>query len=581
MPKQICVIGGGNWGRRHVQSLDQLGILGGIVEIDPNTRSQLATDFPHTPQFSQLSELDEIGLNQFDGFVIATPVNTHYALAKFLLSKGKHVLVEKPLASCADEARELEHLAQQTNANLMVGHVLLFHSAFRKIKELIDSGRIGHLQYLYSNRLNLGTVRTEVNSLWSFAPHDVSLFQYFVDTYPEEITAQGGAFLQPHLHDTTLTMLRYPNNVVAHSFVSWLHPFKEHRMVVIGSKGMLSFEDTGDKEIWFYEKGIDWVRGEPIPRDGPSEIIPHSGEAPLTAELRYFAQCLDGHPVQIATGQSAIEVLTILESASNSLSAPSRNSHLQTTEQAPNFVHPTSVIDPGSALGRNSRVWHFSHVQEGARVGERCSLGQNVYVGSDVRIGNDVKIQNNVSVYEGVELEDDVFCGPSVVFTNVRDPRSPYPKRETDGFEKTRVQRGATLGANATIVCGTNIGRYAFVAAGAVVTHDVPDYVLVAGVPARPVGFVCQCGERLQPVESKDAELECQRCASRYIEAHDGSLRPTFQEPSFAQQASSAKAGLPQPKGIDPSSPQASSKRSRRRPAHPKTPSNIPTIPTV
>jgi len=165
------------------------------------------------------------------------------------------------------------------------------------------------------------------------------------------------------------------------------------------------------------------------------------------------------------------------------------------------FVHPSAIVDEGAVLGDGCRVWHFVHVSAGARIGERCSLGQGVYVGNDVRIGDNVKIQNNVSVYTGVVLEDDVFCGPSMVFTNVINPRSHVTRKHE--YKRTLVRRGATIGANATIVCGNTIGLYAMIGAGSVVTHDVPDFALEIGVPARRVGWIsgrgfplAQCGDR-------------------------------------------------------------------------------------
>ena len=158
-------------------------------------------------------------------------------------------------------------------------------------------------------------------------------------------------------------------------------------------------------------------------------------------------------------------------------------------------IHPSAIVDEGAQLGVGTRVWHFAHVCAGARIGEGCSLGQGVYVGNDVRIGRNVKVQNNVSVYDGVTLEDDVFCGPSVVFTNVHNPRSAVPRKSE--YRPTLVRRGATLGANCTVVCGTTIGRHAFVGAGAVVSRDVADFALVVGVPAKPIGWVSRQGERL------------------------------------------------------------------------------------
>jgi UDP-2-acetamido-3-amino-2,3-dideoxy-glucuronate N-acetyltransferase len=182
------------------------------------------------------------------------------------------------------------------------------------------------------------------------------------------------------------------------------------------------------------------------------------------------------------------------------------------------FVHPSSYVDDGAVVGAGSRIWHFSHILPGAVIGERCNLGQNVVVMGGTRIGNNVKIQNNVSVYEGVTLEDDVFCGPSCVFTNVLNPRSHVSRKHE--YRATHVRRGATIGANATIVCGTTIGEYAFVGAGAVVTDDVPDFALVLGVPARQAGWMCRCGERLA---LRDAAARCPACGTEYRET-DGRL---------------------------------------------------------
>lgn len=511
MNKRICVVGAGRWGRNHAKTLAKLECLAGIVDCDQNTLVKMQELCPGVKTYQNLQNALA---DDFDGYTVVTPAETHVQIAETILRAGKPVLVEKPMALTAEEARRLNGIAQRTGVNLMVGHVLLFHPAIQRIKELLTSGKIGKLEYLYSNRLNLGTVRIEENILWSFAPHDISIFQFLIGKRPIEVVSRGGAFLQPHIHDCTMTVLKYPDNTVAHAFVSWLHPFKEHRLVVIGSKGMLSYDDASEnKELLFYEKGVDWIRGEPVKHDGPTEIVPYERELPLTAELRYFVEHLDGGPIDISDGQCGVDVLEILEQATDSLLAQEGGLPPQ-RPAAKYFVHPSSFVDDNVEIGEGTRIWHFSHVQSNAKIGRNCSVGQNVNIANNVCIGDFVKIQNNVSVYEGVELEDYVFCGPSMVFTNVSNPRCKYPQRGSEHYVKTLVKVGASIGANATVICGNTIGRHAFIAAGAILTGDVPDYALMMGVPARRVGWMCECGTRL-PTAVADT-LTCPRCSRRY-----------------------------------------------------------------
>ncbi|RMH31063.1 MAG: N-acetyltransferase [Nitrospirae bacterium] len=186
------------------------------------------------------------------------------------------------------------------------------------------------------------------------------------------------------------------------------------------------------------------------------------------------------------------------------------------------FIHPTAIVDEGARIGEGSRIWHWTHVCAGARIGRNCTLGQNVFVGNRAVIGNNVKIQNNVSVYDNVTLEDDVFCGPSIVFTNVYNPRSTIPRKAE--YRNTLVRQGATLGANCTIICGATIGRYAFIGAGAVVTKDVPDYALVVGVPARQIGWMSEYGERLPLPLRGEGTAVCPHTKARYV-LKDGRMR--------------------------------------------------------
>tara|TARA_B100000676_G_scaffold102913_2_gene102687 strand:+ start:9232 stop:10203 length:972 start_codon:yes stop_codon:yes gene_type:complete len=315
--KKVCVIGGGRWGKNHLNTLNQLGSLYGLVEQNLDSIEYYKKIYPNIMYFTKVEDAINHG---FDGYVVATPAETHYSIGKKIIESKNHLLIEKPITTNVQEAEELNNLANKNSVNLMVGHLLLFHPAIKKIKELIDSGTIGKLQYIYSNRLNLGNIRSQENVFWSFAPHDLSIIQYFTDSFPLKITSNGGAFIQKNIHDTTMTFLEYPNNVKSHIYVSWLHPFKEHRLVVIGSHGMLSYEDSSnDKLLKFYKKRYLMNQNNPIKDDGEINIIEFDKKQPLELELKYFIDHLDGSKVNISNGNNALEVVKILEDATNSL----------------------------------------------------------------------------------------------------------------------------------------------------------------------------------------------------------------------------------------------------------------------
>jgi UDP-2-acetamido-3-amino-2,3-dideoxy-glucuronate N-acetyltransferase len=310
MSKRICVIGGGRWGQNHIKTLSQLGCLAAIADENERRIQELAALYPQAQVFTSC----DAAINAaFDAYVVATPAETHYEIGKKILSKGISVLIEKPMTLLAERSRELVELAKQHGAQLMVGHVLLFHPAIRKIKEIVDRGKIGQLYYIYSTRLNLGTVRTEENVFWSFAPHDISVLDYIIGAQPLKMRAKGAKFLQDRIFDVTMTQFEYPNNVHAHIHVSWLHPFKEQRLVLVGSQGMIAFDDSSaEKEIHFYNKRIDFVEGQPVKVEKPDEIISYDKKAPLAEELSYFIQhCND--KIEIADGQSGYEVVKVLE----------------------------------------------------------------------------------------------------------------------------------------------------------------------------------------------------------------------------------------------------------------------------
>lgn len=309
------MVGAGRWGQNHLRTLHELGCLGGVVEVDANRRAKAQSDYGVTVHIDVQEALGE----GYDGFVVAVPAELHVPTALPLLRAGSAVLIEKPMALSVAEASRLQDVSEQNGAHLMVGHLLLFHPAIRKIKELIDGGRLGRVVYLYSNRLNFGRVRIAENAFWSLAPHDVSIFNYFLQSQPVEVAARGRAFLRPEVEDEVHATLRYAGGEVAHIFASWLHPFKEHRLVVVGSEGMAVYEDSNErKEVLHYKKGFTTCGEETTSFDAGVEAVPYEHLLPLTEELRYFVAHLeDGY--QEASGAEGVEVIRVLERVSEEL----------------------------------------------------------------------------------------------------------------------------------------------------------------------------------------------------------------------------------------------------------------------
>jgi len=317
-PFPICVVGAGYWGKNHIRTLYELNALGGIVEKDKNILKNYSSLYPYVKCYRSLDEALE--KKHFIGFVVSTPANTHFDLAKTIIQSKRHVLIEKPMVLKMDHAEILVRLAKENNVNLMVGHLLLFHPAIIKIKEIISQGKIGELQYIYSNRLNLGQVRNEENVFWSLAPHDISIFQYITESSPKKIISRGSSLLQKGIHDSTITQFKYNNGVEGHIFVSWLHPFKEHRLVVIGTNGMISYDDSSKKKpLKLYAKKFDMSFGYPEKIDGKIKSIDFESTKPLENELKYFLNHLNGNKLQKADGKSGLDVVKILLEASNQL----------------------------------------------------------------------------------------------------------------------------------------------------------------------------------------------------------------------------------------------------------------------
>jgi len=596
----IAVIGAGYWGKNLVRNFHQLGVLKTICDGAQPIREEMAKTYPtyffpldgrgkkpdmpasHRKPASFLP-LDEEGQRpsmtecqrestyslpldgggqgggegmitpnlsdvledpSITGVVIAAPAALHYEIAEKALNVGKHVFVEKPLSLNQADGEKLVRLAAQKQKTLFVGHILHYHAAVIRLKEMIKNGKIGRLQYIYSRRLSFGKIRREENILWSFAPHDISIILSLTGEEPSYIDSVGSNFLHARIADVTMTNLKFPSGIGAHIFVSWLNPYKEQKLVIVGSSGMLVFDDTEpiETKLVLYPHTINWQNGLPVPNKAESVAIDLKDiwEEPLKAECKAFLSAIKTNTKPLTSGEEGLKVLKVLEISQQSIEQKEQGSfnlehRTLNVEQSSTierrtlniepetlnieprtrfFAHETAIIDEGVEIGEKTKIWHFSHILSGSKIGDNCNIGQNVVIGPDAIIGNKCKIQNNVSVYKGVTLEDGVFCGPSMVFTNIYNPRAEIGKM--DQVRPTLIKKGATLGANCTIVCGHAVGSYAFIGAGAVVTKDVLDHALMVGNPAKQIGWMCICGEKLND------NLQCPVCNKKYCQAEAG-----------------------------------------------------------
>lgn len=531
MSRNVAVIGFGYWGKNLIRNFHELGVLHSICDSDLSRAEETNSRYANV-RFTN-DYLQILADDQIRAIVIATPAATHYELARAALEAGKDVFVEKPLALKVAHASELVKLAASRQRILMVGHILQYHPAVIRLKELVQSGELGRIEYLYSNRLNIGKFRAEEDILWSFAPHDISVILSLLNEQPVHVSCQGGDYLSKDVADVTMSQFVFASGVRAHIFVSWLNPFKEQRLVVVGSEKMAVMDDGKTDKLVIYPHRVTWVNRIPNAVKADAVVIPIDATEPLRAECEHFLQCIDNRAEPITNGQEGIRVLKVLESCQQSLAKHRAAIELipvnsggtadtSTSKQHSFFAHDTASIDSGCQIGAESSIWHYAHIMERAIIGEKCSIGQNCFVAPDVVIGNNVKIQNNVSVYTGTIIEDDVFLGPSCVLTNVSNPRAQVNRRSI--YERTVIRRGVTVGANATIVCGIEIGRYAFIAAGAVVTKTVPQYALMMGNPAKQVAWMSRHGHRLPEADDKGV-MTCPESGLRYAKFAKDALR--------------------------------------------------------
>lgn len=501
---KIAVLGAGQWGMNLVKNFYQLGVLDAVADPSEIIVERLRNTYPKVNIFSNFHDLLHIDI---DAVAIATPAETHYAVAKLFLENGKDVLIEKPMTLKSKDAEELVEIANENKRILMVGHLLMYQPAIEFIKEYLKNGSLGEIYSLHQTRVKLGRVRKAENVLWSFGPHDLAVMLYLIENKVQHIQCNALANIQDNIEDDVYIHLTFANKIKAHLHTSWLWPETERKLVVVGSEGMLVYNEIL-QTVTLHKKTIN----ADLSNNDQGEVNIFKGEGqPLKIECGHFIDCIEQRMSPKSSGESGLEIIKILEEADRKLNKDIGGC----------FIHPTATVDQGASIGEGTKVWHYSHISGGSKIGKSCNLGQNVFVAKNAEIGNNVKIQNNVSVYEGVILEDYVFCGPSMVFTNVKTPRCEYPRNTSGDYLVTRVKKSASIGANATIVCGTTLGEYCLIGAGAVVTKDVPPNALMLGNPARISGWTCECGE---VITFNGDQAICKNCNKEYLKIKDDQI---------------------------------------------------------
>ncbi len=313
---RVAVLGCGGWGKNIVRTLGRIDAVAAIVDPSEAGRAMAAELAPGIPVHADPAKVFEDP--NIDAVMIATPAETHYEQACRAIAAGKDVFVEKPLTVDLGQARDLVQRARAAGRVLMVGHLLEYHPAILKLKELIDQGELGKVRYVISNRLNLGKIRTEENALWSFAPHDIAVILRLVDSAPIEVVATGGAYVTPNIADVTVTQLSFADGVRSHVFVSWLHPFKEQKLVVVGSKKMASFDDVS-KKLVLHDQRVDWKEGQPVPVKGEGTEVDFGTAEPLMEECLHFLDCVKTRRNPRTDGVNGVRVLQVLHGAQESL----------------------------------------------------------------------------------------------------------------------------------------------------------------------------------------------------------------------------------------------------------------------
>ncbi len=528
---RIAVVGLGSRGRLTAREAIEAGALAAVCDVDPVVLVDTARALGEVRAESDYLRL--LAAPDVQAVALCTPPATWDGMVEAALHAGKDIYLDAPLVLPLTRGRALLDLVAERRRLLMSGPVLRFAPAVEALMALVRDGRLGTLRYLHGRHFKAAPTVAEPPADAGLSVTLGHLLADLVPSPPGRVLTRATTWRSARHPDVTETLLDFPGGprVLLHA------------AALGGFGGVFELEIIGDRgaaRLWrdaedHLHLAVDADEAIDLP-------LPSSGSQARAASLRHFLDAVATRRPALQGSDGLLALWRLLAAAQRSLDAGAEvpfgpGAGAASTAPAPVAVpglapgvvlHPTVQVDGPCEIGEGTKIWHFSKLLGPLTIGRQCSFGQNVVIERHVTIGDNVKVQNNVSIYSGVILEDDVFCGPSMVFTNIGTPRSHYPRKGQ--YATTRVRRGASIGANATVVCGHTLGQYCFVGAGAVVTRDVPDFALVYGNPARVMGFTCYCGIRL-PFGTGPGEHEegaCADCGRRYTrDGHVVALQET------------------------------------------------------
>jgi UDP-2-acetamido-3-amino-2,3-dideoxy-glucuronate N-acetyltransferase len=371
---KVAVVGMGYWGKNLVRNFHELGALATICDSDT------AVERSQAEKYSNVSFCTDYHAVLAD--TVSTPWSWPHPRSRITAwprrpcSPARTYLLRKPLAIEVSQGAELQQLAVSRGRILMIGHILRYHPAVHKLQELVATGGLGKIHYLYSNRLNIGKIRAEENILWSFAPHDISVVLALLNEQPMAVTSHGEGYLNRDVYDVTLSEFHFASGVRAHIFVSWLHPVKEQRLVIIGSDKMAVFDDTAENKLVLYPHRVEWKQRVPTAIKAQAEIVPLEALEPLREECLHFLDCVAARKRPVTDGEEGLRVLRVLDACQRSLANGGVTAKLNAAPAIDRsldcFVHPSACVDSGAEIGAGTRIWHYSHIMKGAEIGERC-----------------------------------------------------------------------------------------------------------------------------------------------------------------------------------------------------------------